>query len=287
VLKYGQHFANLEDHYEFTPAITVEDFLKINKIKDFTSPKLVSSMMSNKRENTKADLLRGIVVCGFCDKSFSSGLTGKKRKDGKIYYYNYRCENAECTFYGKSVRAKHVLEYAYSFLDDHIFTTENNYKEFIASAKAELEARSRTLTSDIMSATKSLDLKQKEYDRAKAMLLDNPKLEEHYDLNELKKDLKELNKRHSRLIKQKTAVKSVLPTYTKYLELFEDLSVKLRQTDDMALLDQIIRKFFSNFTVKRYGNGKQQGYEITHKLNEPYAGFVKSNDFVRGRGYRT
>lgn len=284
VLKYGQHFANLEDHYEFTPAVTVEDFLKINKIKDFSSPKLVSSMMSNKREDTKANLLRGIVVCGFCDKPFSSGLTPKQRKDGKIWYYNYKCENGDCSFYGKSVRAKLVLDFAYDFLDSHVFTTESNYKEFTASAKAELEARSRSLTSDIMSFTKNLDIKQKDYDRAKSMLLENPALKEHYDLNELKKDLEGLKQQHAKLVEQKATVKSVLPTYEKYLELFSDLSVKLRKTDDMALLDQILRKFFSNLTIKRFGIGKEQRCEITYKLNEPYEGFVNSKDFDCGRG---
>lgn len=61
VLKYGQHLANLEDHYEFTPAVSVSDFLKINKIKGMDSPELVSSMMVNKRDRTKANLLRGMV----------------------------------------------------------------------------------------------------------------------------------------------------------------------------------------------------------------------------------
>ena len=287
VLKYGHHFANLEDHYEFTPAITVEDFLKINKVKDFNSPKLVSSMMSNKRENTKANLLRRIVCCGFCNKPFSSGLTGKQRKDGKIYYYNYKCENKDCTFYGKSVRAKHILYAAYEFLDTHIFTTQSNYDAFIVSAKKQMEERSRLLTSDLMSLTKSIALKKKDYEAAKGLILSNPELGDFYDLREMKGELEDLEKKYENIVSEKAGLKDALPTYKKYLELFGGLSVELQKTDDMALLDQILRKFFSNFTVKQYGVGKQQRWEIDYKLNEPYEGFVNSNDFDCGRGERT
>lgn len=44
-----------------------------------------------------------------------------------------------------------------------------------------------------------------------------------------------------------------------------------------------INRWFSNFVVKAEGKGKQQSYEITHKLNEPWDGFIKSNDFDHGR----
>ena len=244
-------------------------------------------MMSNKRENTKADLLRGIICCGFCGKSFSSGLTPKMRKDGKIHYYNYKCENRECVFYGKSVRAKHVLRFAYEFLDTHVFTTKNNYEKFIKDAKRQLEERSRSLTSSIMSLTKSIGMKSEEYERTRELLVANPSMERHYNLDELKSDLDSLDTKHSKLIKQRDNIKSVLPTYKKYLELFSDLSVKLEKTDDMALLDNILRKFFSNLTIRQYGIGKKQRWEIDYKLNEPYEGFVNSKDFDCGRGERT
>lgn len=52
----------------------------------------------------------------------------------------------------------------------------------------------------------------------------------------------------------------------------------------MAVIDQVLRKFFSNFTVKQAGIGKQQRREITHKLKKPFAGFLETNDFDCGRG---
>lgn len=78
-------------------------------------------------------------------------------------------------------------------------------------------------------------------------------------------------------------VPAVYGTRYEYLELFGSVSDKLRKTTDMALVDGVLRIFFSNFTVKQYGKGKEQRCEITHKLKEPWAGFLNSNDFSCGR----
>ncbi len=287
VLKYGKYFSNLEDFYDFTPVVTVEEFFKINKIKDFSSPKLFSSMMSNKREDTMADLLRGVVCCGYCQKPFSSGLTSKDLVRGKVWYYFYRCENELCEFRGKSVRAKIVLDFALDFLATHLFTTKTNYESFVEEAKELSKVRRKALTSDIMSLTKLVGDKKSEYQRAKAIVLENPDLKDVYNLKEIKSEYEGLDERLKELTAKRDSLKDSLITYEKYLELFQSISVKLHKTHDMAVLDQILRKFFLNFTVKASGVGKQRGYEITYKLKEPWAGFLKSNDFDHGRGERT
>jgi hypothetical protein len=96
-----------------------------------------------------------------------------------------------------------------------------------------------------------------------------------------------LKKRLESLTKKRAAAKHSVVTYKECFELLKNVSVKLRETHDIPLLDQILRKFFSNFTVKLSGIGKKQRCEITHILNEPFAGFVKSDNFDGGRGERT
>ena len=93
----------------------------------------------------------------------------------------------------------------------------------------------------------------------------------------------ELKKLEAALKSSKDAILS----YDEYLELFKFISVELPKTQNIELLDNVLRIFFSNYTVKRTGTGKQQRYEITHKLNEPWYGFIKSNDFDHGRDDRT
>ncbi len=50
---------------------------------------------------------------------------------------------------------------------------------------------------------------------------------------------------------------------------------------------QLSATIFSDYNVEFTGIDKQQRCEITHKLNEPWSGFVNNNDFVNGRGERT
>lgn len=287
VLKYGNSLARLEEYYDFEPMVSVEDFFKLNKIKDFNSAKLVSSMMVNKGRNTKADLLRGVVFCGFCNESFSSGLTPKQRKDGKIYYYNYKCETDGCEFRGKSVRASKILDYAYRFLDEHVFDTESNYKQFVEDSKGYTAQYAKDLTSKIMSLTRVAGLKEKEYDNAKKFIITNPDLKDHYNLDEISEELNGLLSDLEKAKRQKADIKESILTYKEYLELFDSVSDKLRKTTDMALIDGVLRIFFSNFTVKQYGKGKEQRCEITHKLKEPWEGFLNDDDFSCGRGERT
>ena len=108
VLRYGKNYVILGDIYDFTPAVEVTDFLKINKTSSFASPKLVSSMVV-KSKSKRANYLNGIVWCGHCHKPFSSGITTKKLKDGfKEERYYYRCETLTCPFRSKSVLSTKV-----------------------------------------------------------------------------------------------------------------------------------------------------------------------------------
>ncbi len=287
VLKYGKSFSDLTQYYDFESAVSVDDFLKINKIKDIHDPSLVSSMMLKRRGAPKADLLRGVVLCGYCDHAFSSGITVKKDKfTGKIISsrYFYRCETESCSFRNKSVRAKIVLDYAVKFLSEHLFTTESNYVSYAAEAREYANTQAKSLDSDIASFARQVGNKEAEYERTKATVRDNPKLAKHYNLDEVESELVIIRKDHAKLVNTRKQLGSAIITYKQYLELFENIGVILPKTHDMQVLDELLRKFFSNFTVKLTGVGKKQRSEVTHKLNEPWNGFVESNEFVIGRG---
>lgn len=286
-LKYGSSFADLTDFYDFEPAVSVDDFLKINKVKELGDPKLISSIMVKNRDTTKADLLRGMVFCGHCNKSFTSGITPKPLKDEIRYYYYFRCETDDCSYRGKSVRAKVILDHASDFLSEHLFITENNYHNYIVEAQEYAAVQAKALDSDIASLTKQVGNKEAEYDRTKDTIRDNPQLARHYNLDEIEQELIDIKKDLSKLVSSRKALKQSVLTYKQYLELFENVGVNLRETHDMTVMDDTIKKFFLNFTIKATSKSEKQRWIISHKLNEPWAGFVKTGNFDHGRGDRT
>ena len=86
---------------------------------------------------------------------------------------------------------------------------------------------------------------------------------------------------------ERASIKGSVFTYEKYLELFKNISVILEEMHDMKAMDQVLREFFSNFTITDQGRGSEQRYKVSYYLNEPWLGFVKSDEFVHGRGERT
>jgi DNA invertase Pin-like site-specific DNA recombinase len=288
VLKYGRNLVDLMPLYDFQQAISVEDFLKINKTSSLSSTKLVSSMVVKSKETTRANYLRGIVYCGHCHKAFSSGITTKKLKDGSTdERYYYRCETLTCPFRNKSVPSTQVTWYVYNYLKDHRFTTQENYDYWIGKAKEQLKQTLKQMESRITSLSKTIALKEDEYEETKKLIRVNPVLQEHYDLKAIKKEIKTYKDEQSKLVIDRKEAKSALPTYEKYLELINGVSEILMDEEEGEVKDSVVRVFFSNFTVTADNFTMKRGYDITHKLNEPWEGFVKSEKFDRGRGERT
>jgi DNA invertase Pin-like site-specific DNA recombinase len=290
VLRYGKVFVDLTEFYDFEPVISVSDFLKVNKVKDLADPKLLSALMVKPRETTKADMLRGMINCGYCHHALISGITTKRDPDTRQIIssrYYYRCETETCVYRNKSIRAKVVIDHITDFLSSHLFTTESNYEQYVAEAQEYAQVQANALNSDIAALTKQLGNKQAEYDRTKRAITDNPQIVRHYNLDEVEAETKSIDKDLQKLVATRKRLKQSILTYSEYLELFNSIGVNLRKTHDMQVIDETVRKFFLNLTITDHGKDKKQRYEIAHELKKPWADFIKNDNFDRGRGDRT
>lgn len=286
IIRYSGGVANLIEIYGFTPAITAEDFLKINEAKNFMSSKFKSAI-STPSDDLKANLLLGKVFCKTCGKSLSSGITTKPQGN----FYRYRCETDGCKMKNKGPRAKIITDFAVDYLDQYRFTTKSNYENYEKEVAESRDTRLRQLYSIISSLNKQIIDKQRDYNYAKAIVLD-PKheLREHYkgDLKDFKSDLKKLKDAHNVAKAEQDRLKTVFPTYEKYLELFDNVAYLLRSTKSITVFNKILEKFISNLVVE--GEFVPPKNRITRwkvvdiKLKEPYAEFLKSKNFERGRG---
>ncbi len=126
--------------------------------------------------------------------------------------------------------------------------------------------------------------KEKAYEKAKDIVLSNPSLSEHYDLDKYVKEIESLKTEYRRTSKAKNGVKDSLPTYEQYLKLFESTSVILSKIRDMKTMDTLLRIFFSNFTITPGEKSFAKGSTVSYKLKEPWEGFLVNGNFVLGAG---
>ena len=290
-LKYGDKVVNLTEYYDFTPALTADEFYKINSIDSMLSSKVLSIMLK-RRSKVKADLLRGMVICGHCKKSMSAGVT--KNSKGQNYL-RYRCETDGCDMKNKGVRAKVLTSYCLNFLDQHRFTTRQNYDAYAAQAKEAKDIKLKQLNEVIRNAKHQREAENSYLEGMKRVLA-TPESDVAVfygadDLTNAKYRLDQAEQVLKQAQKEKTRLDGAILTFEKYLELFDRISDILKEKAQLELLNSVLRKDFSNLVVKATlvppKNVNTRWEVVSHELREPYATFVNKGQFVNGRGERT
>jgi hypothetical protein len=88
VIVYGKRggSVDLTEKYDFVPAVSISDFMKINKLAD--NKQLVKlARKYHKDEDTKANLMRGMIICADCGEAMTAGITVKNNaKKGTTRY---------------------------------------------------------------------------------------------------------------------------------------------------------------------------------------------------------
>lgn len=281
---WGKNHVDLTETYGFTPMISPEEFFKINKIDPLSAT--ISARQRPRGGEIRAKLLNGRVYCGHCQKTLTSMLINKKDKEGNIKNarYYYKCETEGCKLEGRSARADLVIKAAQEFFSTYLFVTESNYADFVEKAKKTVETRKAEFDSAIGRLKTVVANKERAYEQTKDLIRNNPGLSTHYDLDKYTKEIEQLKSVYHKNIGLRDNVKNSIPTFEEYLKLFESTPVILGKIRDMKAMDTLLRIFFSNFTITATNEDFRKGSQVSYKLNEPYEGFVKSNDFVHGAG---
>ena len=286
VHKWGKNFTDLVDAYDFETMISVNDFMKINRVDSLNNSKILA-ISSPKSGDIRADLLRGRVYCASCNKTLTSMLIDKRhRETGDIFQsrYYYKCETAGCDMEGKSARAGLIIDAAQSFFNDYLFITKSNYSHFMSEIEKEAKRKSVEFDNTIARTKTLIANKERAYEQTKELILKNPELKEHYDLSKYSKEVEKMKKEYNTAIKRRDNIKAAIPTFEQYLKLLQTTPDILGKIRDMKTMDALIKIFFSNFTITPGPDGFRKGSQVSYKLNEPWEGFVKSNEFVSGAG---
>ena len=280
ILVYGDSHADLNEFYDFTPAVAVSDFLKINDAGSFDENGrfvLAQRTLSDK-EKTRADLWRGLVTCGICESNMHSGITTKKDKATKevVKEYYYRCPNLNCPNYNRNFRPRYILKFMQDFFDEHVKLLRDAglHKEYSRQFEEAITGRRQEIQSEIKSITARIVQAEKRRNEIKEFIIkpSNEAMIKYYkeDLEQSDKEIAELKEENSRLKHERDRLKDSKKTYAEYLELMQKIPDLLRSEIDMETLDKIGRIFFSNFSIAEDKVGIKQGYKVKYKLKEPW-----------------
>jgi len=274
VVVYGSQVEDLTELYDFVPAVSVSDFMKINKLEKHSQ--LIALARSYKRTGTvKADLLRGKVYCSHCGEAKLAGITAKKLKHETKNYFYYRCETDGCPLENKSTRAKAILDFAIKYFEKKPFSNIDAYQHYKKEMQRVKEQRMKE-TRELVRLKKSeqTKLNGRITDLKEAMVLEKDEQVKEYqkeDFQQTTDKIIVLTTEIGELESKIEAIKGTLLTYEEFLELFDNMSLVLAKTTKMKDLDVLLRKVFLNFTV----NKKNVEEYI---LNEPFASLERLND---------
>lgn len=269
--------------------ISPNDFFKINRIDSLKSDKVLAIHRPRTRD-TRAKLLNGIVYCSSCGKTLTSMVVDKRDKSTKDITssrYYYKCETESCPEYGKSARAGLVVNAAQDFFEQYLFVTKRNYAEYVKTAKKEVKRQAKLLDSSISRLKVLVSNKKESYQKTKELVLSDPDLQKHYNLDDYLKEIDALKSEYETAKASRANLGKSVATLEEYLKLFETIPVILGKIRDMETMDTLIRIFFSNFIIHPATKGTFKGATVSYELKEPWKGFVDNGDFVRGAGTGT
>lgn len=283
VLVYGEKekkIVDLTQVYEFVPMITVDEFLKVNKIRSFDKY-FKQRFRVEKEGSIKADLLRGKIICGYCNNPMVSAITNKLNKKGMTYYYNYRCDNKACKSIVRAVRAYVVVDYCIDYLRKHKFNTKEVYDHYIEEMKHVIAEQEQILETKRRTLTKAKIDTDEKIEKIKDLLLNETDVQvKNTFREELKKEQSNATSYTSDLGKvkeEKEKHNQVVLSYDKFLELFDDLPNIVAKTKNLKEKDFLLGKIFLNCVIK-------DKKVLSCQLNPPFNRFAKSKEMSSSRG---
>ncbi len=253
ILTYGENIVNLLEIYDFVPMTDAEVFCQINNIKSIEN--LEINLKRAAKRSVKANLLRGKIICGCCEQSRTASITTKKLITGikkRIFYY--KCETKGCKYFGKSTRARVIVEFVKNFLEQNDFAVKEIYDYFEKQSKKEIEKRHKFNESRRKSLSQYKNVLEREIENSKNLLREESdstlKAEFKSDLKSKLSELEKIKSEIEDLKNKKNQEKNAIMNFQKFLELWRLLPSRIAKIKKMETLDKVIQLIFSNFTVE-------------------------------------
>ena len=277
---YGDFVVDMSsaDHL-FKPLVAPSAFLKLQKIS--------RSNLTGWRNTSEFRPFNDFVLCQDCGHYMTSGVSA----GNKDRYLSVTCGNSKCKErrrekgikpLSNTIRGKIILDFITNFLENELKIDKNTY----IKAKKKYFESTNTLIEENNKERKRLKIKlsklRKEEEKVNRRLLDTKDKEV---VNKLSNDFKVILSQIRKLDEdiRKIEVQNSeyemnmgldFPDFDSFLNLFENAVTVIRSTNDVHLIDQLVKLVFLNITV---ADKKVLKYE----LNEPFKTY-KSLEILSG-----
>lgn len=282
VMKNGDNTVDLTKWYDFESAVSVEDFLKINKIDDIK--KSFVTQKGFRRGDVKAHFLREFVICSDCGKKMNPVVTVKHdKKTNEVIkrYVNFRCRTVQCKRKKKGVRANKVFTYILNFLRNNQMASQDFYQHYLEELKMATKLKQKVLTSEKMAIIQeNVGLKTGIEDIRKYLQkeIDIDLIKESKNDYSIKKATLDANlEKISNIDRAMSLTKEAPMSYSKFVELFKEMPNILGKIRRESLRSEIVKKVFANCTLK-------EEKIVSLRLNTPFNKFVPNENPIVSSG---
>lgn len=266
----------------FEPMIAEDEYIELNRV---TGMLAYSSRHRAKRSSKRdvSDFLRKFVICSHCSKSMGTSITTKATGYNS---FRFRCENKACEYKGSGPAGSVVRDYAIKFLKEKHFAMDELYSVYRSDMISSISEQTEELKSRKISLVSIIANQKQNYENARSVASRGDGYLKHYGPEYLDRLVKDIAVKESELKTLKSEISQIGTSYLsfeEFLKLYKNAGELLRVTSGMSQADEIIRIFFSNFTVTGipYGKtGKQKQWSVTdHCLREPFDKLVENAQY--------
>ena len=283
---------DLREIYKFTPAITEEEYMEVQR--------LLGSRKMPYKQKMRATYypLKMMVVCAFCNNHMYAGASrggGGKRER----YLNYRCDKDYCVRNSKenrdkkwndqtrikaSVRGKIVFDFIYDFLENGLNFTEKEYKDYLKSITSLTSEKREKLGFELHSLQGRLNAITREMKDVAYKVIDYDKDSTVRKINEdkiseLEQEKESLEGKVAKIKEKLVDPQKEILSVEQFLNLSKNATVAV-QKGDGVVKDAICRLIFLNLVV----DGEKV---LSYQAKEPFATLLKHRQVFLSRGQRT
>jgi len=265
---------------EFEVMLSEDEYISMNRAGGMLS---YTARHRAKRTSTRdvSDFLRKFLICSHCGKYMGTSVTTKQ---SSYDVFRFRCDNKACKFKGSGPAGSVIRDYAVNFLKTHHFSLEELYKIYRIDMIQSIEVQTGELKSKKKGLQISLAKAKQRYENARSVVAQqNTSLAKHFTpehLDRLSTEIKSIQDELSNTSSNIDQISDGYISYEEFLKLYKNAGELLRLTSGMTLAQDIIKTFFSNFTVTGtpYGKtGKQKQWSVTeHCLRKPFDTLVEN-----------